>query len=785
MKKNTLLFALLLLASAGFSQSAAEIEAVKSFCGCFEVEFKYAETFAHEEGYEFHEPFQAKALELVVMEEETPTKMVMQHILVISDSFFIKHWREDWEYQANHLFTFEGGETWATSLMSNGQSHGQWSQEVYGVYDQPRYSGTSTWFMADGKKIWVNTADAPLPRREYKKRKDYQIMRRTNSLHITDWGWMHEQDNEKVAVGEDGKERIIVEEKGKNSYTRVDPERCQKGAEWWEKNKKNWKAVRYVWDEVLMEAGTYKIERRHEDGDYMPRKMKKFASTDFKTEDEAREKMREIIHKHRSAVAPSGADTEGNIFHNRDFWKTAPDVDKVKEKIAEGHDPVAHNRYAFDAITYAILENVPMETIQYLLTIEGNEVDKYTHDGRNYLMWAAYKGNLELTQFLIDKGSKTDIIDDHGYGLVTFTAVAGQTDPKMYDLLLQNGGKADETNREGANALLLLAGHSKDDEMIEYFQKKGLDVHAKDHDGNGMFNYAAKMGNVEMMDKLIAMGVDYKNINKVGGNAMTFASLGFRRYTNPLSVYEYLEGKGVKANVVTKDGQTPLHSIAYRTKDFGVFEFFMNKGVDVNLADSKGNTAFLNAVNGRNFEVAQKIAPMVKNINHKNTDGHSAMTYALRRNASDIVDLLLEKGAMTDVEDKEGNNLAYHVFDGYSAKNSDAFEKHVTLLKDKGIDFSKKQSDDNNLLHLAVDKGETYLIEKAIKLGVDINGKNKKGLTPLHLAAMKATNNELLLLLIEHGADKTIVTDFEESAFDLASENELLKEDQVSIDFLK
>ena len=50
---------------------------------------------------------------------------------------------------------------------------------------------------------------------------------------------------------------------------------------------------------------------------------------------------------------------------------------------------------------------------------------------------------------------------------------------------------------------------------------------------------------------------------------------------------------------------------------------------------------------------------------------------------------------------------------------------------------------------------------------------------------MKATNNELLLLLIEHGADKTIVTDFEESAFDLASENELLKEDQVSIDFLK
>lgn len=784
MKKNILLLSFLFFTVAGFSQSLTEKEAIKSFCGCFEVEFKYAETFAYSEDYEFHEPFQAHALELVVLEEETPTKMVMQHILVINDTFFIKHWRQDWEYQANHLFSFRGDETWETSLMTVDQSGGQWSQEVYGVYDQPRYAGTATWFLADGKKIWVNTADAPLPRREYKKRKDYQIMRRTNSLHIKDWGWIHEQDNEKVVIHEDRTEKIIVEEKGKNTYTRVDAKRCQKGAEWWEKNKKNWKAVRQVWDEVLLEPGTYKVERRHEDGDYMPRKMKKFAETEFKTEQEAKEKIREIIHKHRSAVSLSGA-VEGNIFHERSFWKTAPDIDMVKEKIAAGNDPVELNPYAFDAVTYAILENVPIKTIKYLLNIKGNEVDKITHDGRNYLMWAAYKGNLELSQFLIDEGSKTDIIDDHGYNLITFTAVAGQAEPEMYDLILKNGGKADATNRDGANALLLLAPHLKDDTMIKYFQEKGLNIHAKDHNGNGMFNYAARMGNIEMMEKLIAMGLDHKNLNKVGGNAMIFASRGFRRYTNPLNVYEYLESKGVSPNVLTQKGQTPLHAIAYRTKDFSIFEYFINKGIDINQVDSEGSTVFLNAVNGRNFEVAQKIAPMVKNINHQNADGYSALTYALKRNASDLVDLLLAKGASIDIQDKKGNSLAYHVFDSYDAKNSAAFEKHVALLKSNGISFSKKQSKGNNLLHLAVEKNEASLVEKAITMGVNINDKNLEGLTPLHLAAMKAADSALLELLIRHGADKTIMTDFEESAFDLASENELLKKEQVNIDFLK
>ena len=260
-----------------------------------------------------------------------------------------------------------------------------------------------------------------------------------------------------------------------------------------------------------------------------------------------------------------------NIFYDRSFWKTSPDIKTVEQKITEGNDPVALNPFAFDAVVYATLENAPLATIKYLLSMKGNEVNKITHDGRNYLMWAAYKGNMELMQYLIDQGSQTDIIDDHGYNLMTFAAIAGQQNPAVYDMILKNGGKINDTNRAGANSLLLLSMHLEDETMLDYFKEKGLDLHSKDDKGNGLFNYAAKMGNIKMMDKYIEMGLDYKNLNKNGGNAMMFASQGYRRYTNPLSVYEYLESKGVEPNVVNEDGKTPLHAIAYRTKDFTVF----------------------------------------------------------------------------------------------------------------------------------------------------------------------------------------------------------------------
>src|ERR1051325_1249890 len=73
---------------------------INKLCGCFNVEFKYAETFSPDPNYKYHERDETSGgLEFILPVEITDRKIVMQHLLVISDSMIIKHWREDWTYE--------------------------------------------------------------------------------------------------------------------------------------------------------------------------------------------------------------------------------------------------------------------------------------------------------------------------------------------------------------------------------------------------------------------------------------------------------------------------------------------------------------------------------------------------------------------------------------------------------------------------------------------------------------------------------------------------------------
>jgi ankyrin repeat protein len=68
---------------------------------------------------------------------------------------------------------------------------------------------------------------------------------------------------------------------------------------------------------------------------------------------------------------------------------------------------------------------------------------------------------------------------------------------------------------------------------------------------------------------------------------------------------------------------------------------------------------------------------------------------------------------------------------------------------------------------------------------VDINIKNELGLSALHLAAMKATDNKIINMLLIAGADKNVLTDYEESTYHLANENEILMANEIDISQLQ
>ena len=247
---RSFLFSVLLLSAAhSQAQTTKETEAIKSLCGCYNVDFKYTETFAPETNYSFSKPYHVVGLEYVVPIEVSPKKIVLQHLLVVDDSMIIKHWREDWEYEAKSLWQFDHDATWKRVAAKN--NNGEWTQTVWEVDDAPRYQGGSKWISNNNKYYWENTTDAPLPRREYTKRKDYNVLNRTNRIILTDSGWLHEQDNIKIIRTTGAKDVNLAEEKGYNNYIRTSETKCASAAAWWTKYKEFWTVIRESWGEVM------------------------------------------------------------------------------------------------------------------------------------------------------------------------------------------------------------------------------------------------------------------------------------------------------------------------------------------------------------------------------------------------------------------------------------------------------------------------------------------------------------------------------------------------------
>ena len=245
-------------------------EAIKKMCGCYEVSFDFAETFeySNDSAYIPSKVKHSKGLEWVELVEDSDDKIVMQHLLIVGKPekrSVIKHWRQDWLFENTNFYMFNADNNWRFVKMPNDKVKGQWTQKVFQVDDSPRYEGSATWVHVDGKSFWENTTDAPLPRREYTKRNDYNVTVRTNKHEITKEGWIHDQDNDKVIRKEGEKDILLAQEKGLNTYRKVDDSKCNLAQEWWSKNKEDWAIVRSKWRNVFAQSTNLKLKNKVDD----------------------------------------------------------------------------------------------------------------------------------------------------------------------------------------------------------------------------------------------------------------------------------------------------------------------------------------------------------------------------------------------------------------------------------------------------------------------------------------------------------------------------------------
>ena len=174
---------------------------ILGMAGTFKVEFAFEESLPVRKGYELHKPYQTDAEEVVVVVEDRPDFISLQHLLVVRHegaAHVIKHWRQDWQYQGEQNFQYQGDEAWKIRAVGEEDRRGAWVQTVYNADDSPRYSAVGRWdYDGEGVSLWQSEpAPRPVPLREKHLSDEYTMLvsKHTLVVSMTRTGWQHLQN---------------------------------------------------------------------------------------------------------------------------------------------------------------------------------------------------------------------------------------------------------------------------------------------------------------------------------------------------------------------------------------------------------------------------------------------------------------------------------------------------------------------------------------------------------------------------------------------------------------
>jgi len=373
-----------------------------------------------------------------------------------------------------------------------------------------------------------------------------------------------------------------------------------------------------------------------------------------------------------------------NPLLSRKFWKTKPTIEQIKEQIASGFDISAKDKGDFDPMTRAILSDLPLETLLFILDQKGNSVKKVTHDDRSYLFWAAYKSNLPLMNILLDKGSDIHLRDSHDSNIINFLASKGILDLAVYEYLLSKGATLEpHPSRAKATANLLIAPYIEDLTLMTFFEKYGYKLTDKDQHGNSIFNYAVSGGKLHVLKQLVDKGINPTQSTE-GKNAFFYAAKGLKRYSNPLAIYQYLKSLGVDVNQKTKDNSNWLHTLASKNASIDVWRFAISEGVSITQQNNKGVSPLMKLIKRGRTKLFKDLVSSIQLTDQADQRGNTLFHFATKLNQpKEIVQILKNKKLNMESKNKAGFTPLQKLVS--ETNNLDAIKTWIALGANKTV----------------------------------------------------------------------------------------------------
>ncbi len=490
--------------------------------------------------------------------------------------------------------------------------------------------------------------------------------------------------------------------------------------------------------------------------------------------------------------------------------------------------------YANVALMYASKKGT-IEIVKLLLD-SGANVNAISEDGDTALMRASKKGNIEIVELLLNSGADINAISDNGNTALIMAAEGGHRE--IVEVLLNNGASNGSTNKVGSTALIVAAmnGHK---EAIKLLLDNNADINAKDHYRCTALTYASRNGDKEIVKLLLDFGADgHAPIRKLikaallgkkeKGKRVLEKWVGIDENDSIISNFieekrlltSIPEAKSVQDILKQLDRLSQVDSRLEATIETEAFIADLAKGycrshlqqADRELADAleliinpaqsaKENkiVAFIadsieRVISPRianEHKIATFLAYGIPFFNKNSNLVGVALVRAAHKNNSQIVRLLLERGADANARDIYGNTALIlasrhghheivklllnrgadvnaitnigHTALAYASK--DGNEEIVKLLIDRGADVTTEL-----MRTTRYDNGNKEIVKLLLDNGADANARDIYGNTALFLASAHG-HHEIVKLLLNRGADVNAITNNGHTALMRASLN--------------
>jgi ankyrin len=412
-------------------------------------------------------------------------------------------------------------------------------------------------------------------------------------------------------------------------------------------------------------------------------------------------------------------------------------------------------------------------------------------DGTPALHWLVRTGDTGAASLLIKAGADVKLANRLGITPLALASTNG--DAAMMRLLLDAGADADEVDIAG-ETMLMAAARAGTAEGAALLLDRGVAIDATDRNSQGTALMVAVREDQPAVAKLlIARGAQVNAKTRPGAEP---------RWVLPNSVPGFGHGIGiVRGGLPPRGSRAPvsgsLSPLLYAARDgrLEIARMLVDAGAEIEQTDGNGITPLISAITNNHPDVARLLIDRGANIKAVDWYGRTPLWAAVETRNMDVdnasfvnsidrapflglIQVLLDKGADPNVRMKEvppirraflrvTGSLSWVDFTGQTPFVTAALAGDVSvmrLLLEHGADPKIPTFEGTTALMAAAgvnwvvdqtyDEGPAALLE-AVKLcydlGLDVNAVNTMGLTAVHGAANRGSD-DIIRFLAEKGA---------------------------------